>query len=38
MAWKEMLVEKFEHGCLVHGHLRCVNGVILLISEALFCC
>ena len=26
-----MLVEEFQDGCWVHGHLWCVNGVILAI-------
>ena len=32
MVWKKMLVEKFKDGCIVHGHIWCVNGVILAIS------
>ena len=26
-----MLIEEFQDHCLVHGHLLCVNGVILVI-------
>ena len=32
-----MLVEEFQDGCIVHGHLRCENGVILAISESPYC-
>ena len=31
MVWKKMLFEEFQDGCLVHGQLWCVNGVILAI-------
>ena len=37
MVWKKMLVEEFQDGCLVHGHLLCVNGVIFAISEFPYC-
>ena len=37
MVWKEMVVEEFQDGCLVHGHLWCVNGVIFAISESPNC-
>ena len=37
MVWKEMVVEEFQDGCLVHGHLLCVNGVIFAISESPYC-
>ena len=36
MIWK-MLVEEFQDGCLVYGHLWGVNGVILAISESSYC-
>ena len=28
------MVEEFQDGCIVHGYLSCVNGVILAISES----
>ena len=31
MVWKKMLVEEFQNGCLVRGHLWWVNVVILAI-------
>ena len=31
MVKKTMLIEKFQDYCLVHGHLLCVNGSILVI-------
>ena len=34
---KKMLVEEFQDGSLVHGHLRCVNRMILTISESPYC-
>ena len=37
MVWKEMVVEEFRDGCLVHGHLWWVSGVILAISESPIC-
>ena len=37
MVWKKMSVEVFQDGCIVHGHLGCVNGVILAISESQYC-
>ena len=37
MVWKKMLVENFQDGCLVHGYLKCVNRVILAISESSYC-
>ena len=37
MVWKKMLVEKFQDGCIVHGHFWCVNGVIIVISESPYC-
>ena len=37
MVWKKMFVEEFQDGCLVHGHLWWVNGVILAISESPYC-
>ena len=37
MVWKKMLVEEFQDGCLVHGHLWCVNGMLLAISESPCC-
>ena len=37
MVWKEMVVEKFKYGYLVHGHHWWVKGVILAISESPFC-
>ena len=33
MVWK-ILVEEFQDGCLVHGNIRCVNWMILAISES----
>ena len=27
MVWKQMLVEEFQDGSSVYGHLLCVNGV-----------
>ena len=36
-GWQKMLVEEFQDGCLVHGHLWCVNGMILDISEFPYC-
>ena len=33
MVWK-MLVEEFQDACIVPGNIRCVNGVILAISES----
>ena len=32
-----MLVVEFQDGCIVHGYLSCVNGVILTISESQYC-
>ena len=37
MVWKKMLVEEFKDGCIVHGYLSCVNGVILATSESQYC-
>ena len=37
MVWKKMLVEEFQDGCIVHGHIWCANGVILAISESPYC-
>ena len=37
MVWKKMLVEEFQDGCIVHGYLSCVNGVILATSEYQYC-
>ena len=36
MVWKK-LDEKLQDGCLEHGSLWCVNGVILAISESPWC-
>ena len=36
MVWK-MLDETLQDGCLEHGSLWCVNGVILAISESPWC-
>ena len=33
MVWKKLLVEEFQDGCLMHGHLLCMNGMIFAISE-----
>ena len=37
MVWQKMLVEEIQDGCYVHGHLWCVNGMILAISESPYC-
>ena len=36
MVWK-MLDEKLQNGCLEHGNLWCVNGMLLAISESQCC-
>ena len=37
MVWKKILVEEFQDGCYVHGHLWCVNGMIFAFSEKPLC-
>ena len=34
---RKMLDEKLQDGCLEHGHMWCVNGVSLAISESPWC-